>query len=148
MTADALPGVSSALRKLAELRGVGVGYAGPVALDDCHDTLRWVAGLAGGEPLVVGGDSAGGNLAAVCALRARTGGPLAGVRIVEFAGIGPGPFACMMLADMGAELVTLGIPVDATGLAGGDGGLGGCGAGAVDENSRKSSSFIFCSRAW
>src|SRR3954463_3727827 len=34
-------------------------------------------------------------------------GPLAGVRIVEFAGIGPGPFACMLLADMGAELVTL-----------------------------------------
>ena len=30
-----------------------------------------------------------------------------GVRIVEFAGIGPGPFACMMLADMGAEVVTL-----------------------------------------
>jgi alpha-methylacyl-CoA racemase len=37
----------------------------------------------------------------------RTGGPLAGFRIVEFAGIGPGPFACMMLADMGAEVVTL-----------------------------------------
>ncbi|MGA2287711.1 CaiB/BaiF CoA transferase family protein [Bradyrhizobium sp.] len=35
------------------------------------------------------------------------GGPLSGVRIVEFAGIGPGPFACMMLADMGAEVVTL-----------------------------------------
>lgn len=34
-------------------------------------------------------------------------GPLAGVRVVEFAGIGPGPFACMMLADMGAEVVTL-----------------------------------------
>jgi alpha-methylacyl-CoA racemase len=34
-------------------------------------------------------------------------GPLTGVRIVEFAGIGPGPFACMMLADMGAEVVTL-----------------------------------------
>lgn len=34
-------------------------------------------------------------------------GPLAGVRIVEFAGIGPGPFACMMLADMGAQVVTL-----------------------------------------
>ena len=33
--------------------------------------------------------------------------PLAGFRIVEFAGIGPGPFACMMLADMGAEVVTL-----------------------------------------
>jgi alpha-methylacyl-CoA racemase len=38
---------------------------------------------------------------------ARASGPLAGTRIVEFAGIGPGPFACMMLADMGAEVVTL-----------------------------------------
>ncbi len=37
----------------------------------------------------------------------RASGPLAGLRIVEFAGIGPGPFACMMLADMGAEVVTL-----------------------------------------
>src|SRR5215470_82366 len=37
----------------------------------------------------------------------KTSGPLAGFRIVEFAGIGPGPFACMMLADMGAEVVTL-----------------------------------------
>src|SRR5436305_6076270 len=38
---------------------------------------------------------------------ARTSGPLTGIRIVEFAGIGPGPFACMMFADMGAEVVTL-----------------------------------------
>src|SRR5436305_7593739 len=37
----------------------------------------------------------------------RASGPLAGFRIVEFAGIGPGPFACMMFADMGAEVVTL-----------------------------------------
>ena len=37
----------------------------------------------------------------------RASGPLAAFRIVEFAGIGPGPFACMMLADMGAEVVTL-----------------------------------------
>jgi alpha-methylacyl-CoA racemase len=37
----------------------------------------------------------------------RATGPLAGRRIVEFAGIGPGPFACMLLADMGAEVVTL-----------------------------------------
>src|ERR1700694_4395369 len=37
----------------------------------------------------------------------RTSGPLAGFRIVEFAGIGPRPFACMMLADMGAEVVAL-----------------------------------------
>src|SRR5258708_33132487 len=30
-------------------------------------------------------------------------GPLSGYRIIEIAGIGPGPFAAMMLADMGAE---------------------------------------------
>jgi len=32
-------------------------------------------------------------------------GPLQGLRIVELAGIGPGPFCAMMLADMGAEVV-------------------------------------------
>ena len=32
-------------------------------------------------------------------------GPLAGYRIVELAGIGPGPFAAMMLSDMGAEVI-------------------------------------------
>jgi alpha-methylacyl-CoA racemase len=37
----------------------------------------------------------------------RFSGPLAGYRVVEFAGIGPGPFACMLLADMGADVVTL-----------------------------------------
>ncbi|MFC0239110.1 CaiB/BaiF CoA transferase family protein [Rhodopseudomonas telluris] len=35
------------------------------------------------------------------------GGPLTGIRIVEFAGIGPGPFGAMLLADMGAEVITL-----------------------------------------
>lgn len=34
-------------------------------------------------------------------------GPLVGVKIVEFAGIGPGPFACMMLSDMGADIVSI-----------------------------------------
>ena len=33
------------------------------------------------------------------------GGPLAGYRIIEIAGIGPGPFAAMLLADMGAEVI-------------------------------------------
>ena len=32
-------------------------------------------------------------------------GPLDGVRIIEVAGIGPGPFAAMMLSDMGAEVL-------------------------------------------
>jgi alpha-methylacyl-CoA racemase len=34
-------------------------------------------------------------------------GPLAGVRILEIAGIGPGPFAAMVLADMGAEVLRI-----------------------------------------
>jgi alpha-methylacyl-CoA racemase len=32
-------------------------------------------------------------------------GPLSGVRIIEIAGIGPGPFCAMMLADMGADVI-------------------------------------------
>ncbi|MBS44501.1 MAG: carnitine dehydratase [Nocardioides sp.] len=31
--------------------------------------------------------------------------PLAGVRVVELAGLGPGPHACMVLADLGADVV-------------------------------------------
>jgi alpha-methylacyl-CoA racemase len=34
-------------------------------------------------------------------------GPLDGVKIVEFAGIGPGPFCCMLLSDMGADVVRI-----------------------------------------
>ena len=48
-------------------------------------------------------------------------GPLAGLRIVELAGIGAGPHCAMMLADMGADVVRvdrltasgLGVPIDA-----------------------------------
>ena len=32
-------------------------------------------------------------------------GPLEGVRVVELAGIGPGPFCAMLLSDMGAEVI-------------------------------------------
>jgi alpha-methylacyl-CoA racemase len=34
-------------------------------------------------------------------------GPLEGVRILEMSGIGPGPFAGMMLADMGADIISI-----------------------------------------
>ncbi|MFF7333128.1 CoA transferase [Streptomyces sp. NPDC008150] len=39
-------------------------------------------------------------------------GPLAGVRVVELAGIGPGPFAAMLLADLGADVVRVDRPGD------------------------------------
>lgn len=34
-------------------------------------------------------------------------GPLAGVTVIEFQGLGPGPFCGMMLADMGAEVIRI-----------------------------------------
>jgi len=37
-------------------------------------------------------------------------GPLEGVKVIEMAGIGPGPFAAMMLADMGADVIRVDRP--------------------------------------
>ena len=37
-------------------------------------------------------------------------GPLSGVRVVELAGIGPGPHACMILADLGADVIRIDRP--------------------------------------
>jgi len=34
-------------------------------------------------------------------------GPLTGLKIIEFAGIGPGPFCAMLLSDMGAEVIRI-----------------------------------------
>ena len=41
-------------------------------------------------------------------------GPLAGVRVVELAGIGPGPHAAMLLADLGADVIRVERPGGAT----------------------------------
>src|SRR5436190_22285849 len=48
-------------------------------------------------------------------------GPLTGLKIVEFAGIGPGPFCGMLLSDLGADVVRVdrqggrgGSPTDVT----------------------------------
>lgn len=41
---------------------------------------------------------------------AETSGPLAGVRVIELAGIGPGPFCGMLLADLGAEVIQVDRP--------------------------------------
>ncbi|WP_433604315.1 CaiB/BaiF CoA transferase family protein [Dactylosporangium sp. CA-139114] len=44
-------------------------------------------------------------------------GPLRGVRVVELAGIGPGPFAAMLLADLGADVVRVDRPGPASPIA-------------------------------
>jgi alpha-methylacyl-CoA racemase len=43
-------------------------------------------------------------------------GPLQGVKVIEFAGIGPGPFCAMLLSDMGAEVIR----IDRKGARGGN----------------------------
>jgi alpha-methylacyl-CoA racemase len=34
-------------------------------------------------------------------------GPLAGIKVIEIAGLGAAPYGCMMLADMGADVVRI-----------------------------------------
>jgi alpha-methylacyl-CoA racemase len=43
-------------------------------------------------------------------------GPLAGIRVVELAGLGPAPFACMLLAELGADVVRVDRPGGGTQL--------------------------------
>ncbi|MGO4328125.1 CaiB/BaiF CoA transferase family protein [Cupriavidus sp. 2TAF22] len=43
-------------------------------------------------------------------------GVLSGIRVLEFEGIGPGPFAAMLLADMGADVIRVDRPVAAADL--------------------------------
>jgi len=45
-------------------------------------------------------------------------GPLHGVRVIEFSGIGPAPFAGMMLADMGADVIVIDRAADVAAAAG------------------------------
>jgi len=51
--------------------------------------------------------------------RARTVGPLAGLRVIELQGIGPAPFCGMLFADLGAQVISIGrhsSPADRTAL--------------------------------
>src|SRR5438093_164834 len=59
------------------------------------------------------------------------GGPLAGVRVVELAGIGPAPFAGMLLADLGADVLRLQRPDPGALAAAQAGGFGGGGTSLV-----------------
>ncbi|WP_329059557.1 CaiB/BaiF CoA transferase family protein [Amycolatopsis sp. NBC_01480] len=46
-------------------------------------------------------------------------GPLSGLKVVELAGIGPGPHACMVLADLGADVVRVERPAGSLDFSGG-----------------------------
>jgi acetyl esterase len=65
-------------------------HAFPAAVEDCFDALRWadanVVSLVGAKvPLIVAGDSAGGNLATVSAVLARdAGGPALALQILLY----------------------------------------------------------------
>jgi acetyl esterase len=94
-----IPGADVTCRELANAAGcvvVSVDYRlapeseFPAAADDCYAATRWVADHAtslGIDPkrLAIGGDSAGGNLAAVTALRARDqGGPALAFQLLVY----------------------------------------------------------------
>ena len=59
-------------------------------------------------------------------------GPLAGVRVIELSGLGPGPFGGMLLADLGADVVRIDRPLGSDGAAPRDA------AGAVMERGKRS----------
>jgi acetyl esterase len=91
----ALPDFDAVCQKLAVESGLDLlsvdyrlapEHRFPAAAEDAFAALRWAADeLAGDRPLVVGGDSAGGNLAAVCALRARDeGGPALAFQLLVY----------------------------------------------------------------
>lgn len=90
-------------RELARLSGCAVASLGyrlapehrfPVAADDAWDALAWLAGnghTVDIDPgrLAVGGDSAGGTLAAACAIQARNAGLRLALQLLFYPGCAP-----------------------------------------------------------
>ncbi|HEX5116958.1 MAG TPA: alpha/beta hydrolase [Pseudonocardiaceae bacterium] len=85
-TIDTSDGVCRALTNKAECVTIAVGYRRapenkfPAAVEDCHTAVTWLADNAANlgidkARIAVGGDSAGGNLAAAITLMARQAGP-------------------------------------------------------------------------
>ena len=59
----------------------------------------------GRSDLVIQVNYVGGQLSNGAEGRLEMAGPLHGLRLVELAGIGPGPHAAMLLGDLGADVV-------------------------------------------
>lgn len=83
---DTADGICRRLANAVPCQVITVGYRlapehkFPAAVHDCHEAVRWISANAeelrvDPERLAVGGDSAGGNLAAAVTLLARSGGP-------------------------------------------------------------------------
>ena len=70
--------------------------------------------IAGGETLhastLADRDSGGVMIEPMTYELGQGTGPLRGVKVVEVAGIGPGPHACMILADLGADVIRVDRP--------------------------------------
>lgn len=86
---DTADGIVRQLANAVPCQVVTVGYrlapenAFPTAVHDCHTATQWIAAHLPVSSLIVGGDSAGGNLAAATTLLARDSGPsLAGQLLV------------------------------------------------------------------
>ena len=105
--------VSSACRVIAVHYRRAPEHPFPTPLEDCWNALRWVADQHPDTPLILGGDSAGGNMAAVCALRARDrGGPELAMQVLvypvtdfsmstpSYATYGTGPDTFLTTAEM------------------------------------------------
>lgn len=114
---DSHDGVCRRFANAARCRVVSVDYRMapehkyPAAVDDCAAATRWVfdqAAAIGVDParVAVGGDSAGGNLAAVMALMARDGTlpPLAFQLLIY-------PATDMMMTSVSSQTLTQGLPL-------------------------------------
>ncbi len=93
---DTCDGICRTLANAAGCAVIAVGYRlapehkFPGAVHDCYDAVSWIAGHADelrvdSGRLAVGGDSAGGNIAAVLARRARdAGGPALAFQLLVY----------------------------------------------------------------
>ena len=99
-TVDAWDGIGRRIAKESGAVVVSVDYRlapehrFPIPLDDCHAAVAWAVahseGLgADGTRLAVAGDSAGGNLAAAVALRARVEGPTLRAQVLVYPVVSP-----------------------------------------------------------
>ncbi len=89
-TLDAFDPVCRELAVAADAEVVSIDYRlapehpFPGPLDDAFTALTEIAGRDPATPLAIMGDSAGGNLAAACTLRARRGGPRIDLQVLLY----------------------------------------------------------------